>query len=88
MLINTVKDLRIAARHPYAWPGGYPTYFITDDGAALCHHCVSKNRRLVLGAVHERQRDGWRVVGLDINYEDESLVCDNCYQQIESAYGA
>jgi hypothetical protein len=87
MLINTVSDFRVAARNPYAWPGGYPTYFICDDGAALCHDCAGKERRLILQSVHDKARDGWRVVALDINYEDSALYCDHCSKQIESAYG-
>lgn len=86
MLINTVNDLRIAARHTFVWPGGYPTYFVTNDGAALCHHCVSKERRNILDSVHHKQNDGWRVVCLDINYEDPQLFCDHCDDRIESAY--
>ncbi len=86
MLINTVHDLRIAARHPYAWPGGYPTYFVCDDGGALCHDCVSKERRQILNSVAHKINDGWRVVALDINYEDSDLYCNHCEAQIEAAY--
>jgi len=36
MKINTVKDFGEALRNgPYAWPGGYPLFFITADGGAL-----------------------------------------------------
>ena len=87
MLINTVQDLRIAARRPFAWPGGYPTYFVCEDGAALCHRCVALERRNILEAVHHKLRDGWQVVALDVNWEDPSLFCENCGEQIESAYG-
>jgi hypothetical protein len=79
-MLNTVHDLRIAARRPFAWPGGYPTYFVCDDGAALCHDCVAKERR-------NKLRTGWRVVALDINYDDDSLYCEHCYVMIESAHG-
>jgi hypothetical protein len=87
MLINTVHDLRIAARRPFAWPGGYPTYFVCDDGAAVCHECVSKERRHILEAIHHRVNNGWRVVALDINWEDTRLCCDHCGEEIEAAYG-
>jgi hypothetical protein len=87
MLINNIRELRCAARNPYAWPGGYPTYFLCDDGAALCHACLSKERRNIIHSVHHKQNDGWRVVALDINYEDSDLTCAHCDKQIESAYG-
>jgi hypothetical protein len=34
--IKSVSDYRKAVRNgPYAWPGGYPLFFVTSDGAAL-----------------------------------------------------
>ena len=88
MNIQTISDFRAAVRHgPYAWPGGYPLYFLCDDGAALCCKCVRKERRNILESVAHHTRDGWRVIGLNINYEDDSLYCDHCSEQIESAYG-
>jgi hypothetical protein len=88
MMINTVHDFRRAVHNgKYAWPGGYPTFFICDDGAALCHDCVKKERRNILESISSKARDGWHVVALDINWEDDMLSCDHCSEQIESAYG-
>ena len=87
MHINTVHDFRRAVRMPYAWPGGYPTYFICDDSAALCHSCAKSERRNILDSIAHKHRDRWRVVGLDINYEDVDLGCGHCGRSIESAYG-
>lgn len=87
MPINTISDLRRAMRNgPYAWPGGYPLYFITSDGAALSFEAVRENVRLVLESIAHRSDDGWRVVALDINYEDGLLYCDHTNKRIESAY--
>jgi hypothetical protein len=87
MMINTVHDFRRAVRNgPYAWLGGYPTFFICDDGAALCHACAKKERRNILESIAHRARDDWRVVAIDINYEDPHLECEHCGQHIESAY--
>jgi len=45
-LINTIGDFRAAVRNgAYAWPGGYPLFFICSDGAALCHKCAKAERR-------------------------------------------
>lgn len=70
----------------YAWPGGYPMYAITSDGAALCPLCVTKERAQIFRSTHEQWPDGWAITAFDINYEDASLYCDHCSKRIESAY--
>ena len=80
------KSLRLAdqlSAQPWAWPGGYPLFAITSDGAALCYKCCSTERELIGTTTGS---DGWCVVALDINYENVSLNCDNCSKQIEAAY--
>lgn len=76
-----------ALKQPYAWPGGYPLYFITSDCAALCHDCARKHGRAVIDSIRTRANDGWRVVAQDVNWEDSALYCDHCSKPIESAYG-
>jgi hypothetical protein len=73
----------------YAWPGGHPFYFLCRDAAALCFACARKEARLIIDSFSgdDQYWDCWRVVGKDINYEDTDLVCDNCAESIESAYG-
>lgn len=79
---------------PWAWPGGYPLYAVTSDGAALCPTCITKNRAQIFRATHEwhnrehgaRVHCGWAIEGIDANWEDASLYCDNCSKRIESAY--
>ena len=34
----------------YAWPGGYPLYFVTSDGAALSFEAVLANWRNIVQA--------------------------------------
>jgi hypothetical protein len=65
----------------YAWPGGYPIFYITGDGGALCPQCVEENLRLC--ASDEKQ---WKVIAHEANWEDPSLYCDHCGRRIESAY--
>lgn len=87
MEIKTLGDYRRAIRAgKFAWPGGYPLYFICDDGEALCCDCAKKKRRNILESIAHNHRSGWRVVALDINYEDDTLFCAHCNAQIESAY--
>jgi hypothetical protein len=85
--ISSGKDFRETIRAgAYAWPGGYPLYFITQDGAAICFDCAKKNARQIFADIRAKYNTGWQVVALDINYEDADLDCDNCNKHIESAY--
>lgn len=82
------QDFRDALRHgPYAWPGGYPLFFVCDDGGALCFECAHAERRQILESIAYALRDGWRVSAVMVNWEDETLCCDHCSQRIASAYG-
>ena len=87
MNIKTINQFRAAVRQGrWAWPGGYPTFFICSDGEALCHDCIRKERRQIIDSVANQIHDGWQVVGLDINWEDPELYCAHCDKRIESAY--
>jgi len=68
---------------PYSWPGGYPMFAVTHDGAALCPKCCQTESRSI-GTTYGT--DGWAITGLAINYEDPDLYCDHCGDRIESAY--
>ena len=88
MQINSISDFRAAIRNgQYAWPGGYPCYFITSDGAAISFDAARKERRNILESIATLSNDGWRVVGLDINWEDTDLYCEHTNNKIQSAYG-
>ena len=67
----------------YAWPGGYPCFAVMADGEALCIDCANTEEQ----ASFDATETDWRIVALDINWEDDSLYCSNCNQLIESAYG-
>lgn len=84
-------DIKMFARQlrlgPYTFPGCYPVYFITNDGCALCFNCAHKERHLIYDSIRSNANDGWRVMGADINYEDNNLYCEHCNKEIECAYG-
>jgi len=89
MIINTLADFRRAMLvGPYAWPGGYPTYFITADGAALSYDAARLARRRIIEAIASGHAHGggWRVTAMDINWDDTDLVCDHTGAPIPSAY--
>lgn len=86
--VATAADLKATLRAGgSAWPGGYPLYFLTSDGAALSFESVRKNLRKVLDAIkHGDNSGGWRVVGCDVNWEDGTLTCEHSGKRIASAY--
>lgn len=72
----------------YAFPGGYPIFYITADMGILCPDCVSNNIELIRDADTQcPDDDQWRVIAVEIYEEGPSLYCDNCNAEIESAYG-
>lgn len=88
MNINTISDFRAAARQgAYTFPGGYPLFYITSDGATLSVEAVKSERRQIIDSIANDHNDGWRVVALGINYEDQNLYCDHTGEPIPSAHG-
>ena len=81
-LKNCIRDGK------YAWPGGYPKYFITSDGEALSFDSVKQNfHDVVFNMKYLPSFGGWNVVACAINWEDENLYCCDSGEKIESAYG-
>jgi len=84
---NTSRLLATLRNGAYAWPGGYPMYFITYDGGALSFASVKENLREIIGALRSGNRlCGWYIIGCEINYEDADLYCAHSNERIESAY--
>lgn len=67
----------------YAWPGGYPLYYLTKDCGTLCPKCCNENLELLF----DPNDPQWFLVAVGVNWEDTSLFCDHCSHRIESAYG-
>jgi hypothetical protein len=71
----------------YAWPGGYPLFFITADGGALSFATVRNEWRCIVRAhLYNDRRCGWFVEGADINWDDSDLTDDHTGERIQSAY--
>ncbi len=88
MQINSISAFRAAMRNgPYAWPGGYPCFFLMADGEALSFKAAKDNRRAILEAIRDYGPDDWRPVAFDVNWEDTTLRCAHTGESIESAYG-
>jgi len=87
MKIKNKTDLaKVLKNGPYAWPGGYPLFFITEDGAALSFDTVKAEIENVQHSIETDSNDGWRVATVDVNWFDSNLLCDHSGQRIESAY--
>lgn len=72
-----MKATKEDGRYPaYAWPGGYPIYYVDAGNNVLCPDCANRE---------DEYADP--VTDSDVNYEDEGLYCDDCGAKIESAYG-
>jgi hypothetical protein len=58
----------------WAWPGGYPLYYVDAQNSALCPVCANKSEY------------PYPVVACDINWEDPDFYCMDCGERIPSAY--
>jgi hypothetical protein len=88
MHITTPSEFARALRAgPYTSLGCYPVYFVCSDGEALSFEAAKENAALICQAIRDGSRCGWRVIDVDINYEDTALFCAHNGKQIESAYG-
>ena len=67
--------------------GGYPKFWIAQDGEALSYDAVIAEKELILAAIKDRDDPQWNVTGCEINYEDASLICSHTNERIPSAYG-
>jgi len=85
--MNTTAFKNALRAGPYAWPGGYPIYFIASDGEALSFDAARQNARQIIQAIRNHSRCGWRVIATAINWEDADLYCAHTGERIQSAYG-
>ena len=87
MKISTIEDFRAALKGgPFAWPGGYPLFFLCNDGAALSCEYAKENANLIEGSITEKDNTGgWLVIACEVNWEDSMLYCEGG-KRIESAY--
>lgn len=58
----------------FAWPGGYPLFYLDHENFILCPDCANKE-------------EIENLVAYDAHWEGEPLTCEECNGKIESAYG-
>jgi hypothetical protein len=68
------------AREPFAWPGGYERFAVTDDAAALCRRCCHAELSIIR---QSDAGDGWHIIGAGSSADtDGPLHCDHCDAEI------
>jgi hypothetical protein len=83
----TADQFSADLKQPYAWPGGYPRYFVCSDGAALSYAAAKAQSWQIRHAIRTNNpTSGWRVDGCEVNWENPDLYCDHTGARIESAY--
>ena len=65
----------------FAWPGGYPMFYVDGDGQCLCATCATKSLN------DPDEIPSFKPIAYDVYYEGPTMQCDNCNADIESAYG-
>ena len=83
--ITCGRELRATLRAgAYAWPGGYPLYFVTANGDALSFASVRDQYWHEIRRIRDGDRD--RVIACEVNYENGDLFCEHTGEPIEAAY--
>ena len=85
----------------FAFPGGYPIYYLAADNEVLCPDCANFPEAFTTEEKRTAVRTGkdqeegtpdytdrmWELVAVDIHEEGLPLTCSNCNKEIPSAYG-
>lgn len=88
MQITTAAEFQKVLDHgPYAWPGGYPLFFITKDGEAMSFEAARDNVSRIKMALRYKDDADWEPIAVGVNWEDEHLLCCVRNRLIPSAYG-
>ena len=82
----SLADVKKAIREPYAWPGGYPLYFVMADGEALSIDAARENFREICSVHIQAPARDWTVAAVAVNWEDANLYCAHTNKRIPSAY--
>lgn len=57
----------------FSFPGLYPIYYVTSQNNVLCFNCATKEPE--------------NIANNYIHWEGSSFFCNNCNEEIKSAYG-
>ena len=86
MTIHNVTDFdKALSNGPYAWPGGYPLYFVMADGEAMSFKAAEENADRIREGFTDKD-PSWTPVAFEVNWENGELYCAHSNERIESAY--
>ena len=75
---------------PFTSLGSYPKFWVTAYGDVLSYAACRANALSIARSIRRHLtrpgRDQWTVIGVDINWEDPALFCEETGERIESAY--
>jgi len=73
----------------FAWPGGYPLFYLMEDGEVICPKCANEEDEVYADEdpAPETPDRQWHIVDSDAHWEGLPLICANCNAEIHSAYG-
>jgi len=67
----------------HAWPGGYPILYLDRENSAMCPACAIRCDDEETAERHPE----FVPVAAFIHWEGQPITCDDCGNEIESAYG-
>ena len=82
-----LEALRSVARNPFAWPGGYESRLLLDDGESICRECVKTEYPQLYRSTRDNDRDGWTVEAVFIAWEGPVEFCAHCGAEMPTEYG-
>lgn len=65
----------------WAWPGGYPIYYLDGHNSVLCPTCADRADK------DPDELPQFKPVGAGVHWEGPVMYCEGCNAGIESAYG-
>jgi len=77
---TTLPKLADGRLESYAWPGGYPIYYLDGESSVLCPGCAQHSLE---DSIPHFQPQAFGVL-----YEAESLLCDQCSKEINDRFDA
>jgi hypothetical protein len=85
--IRNLSDLKAVLRAGrYTDLGGYPLYFILEDGESASFEGVRQDWKRVVSDMIDGYGQ-FRVIGSEVYYEGPPMFCSISGKEIESAYG-
>lgn len=82
----TIEEFDTALNNKFAFPGCYPTFLTMQDGDALCMDCAQELANEIRRDIADKFGYYLTPIAHEINWENDTLICCSCNNQIPSAY--